>query len=124
MSNLGQNILVLEDNDERIVRIRQLWPACTIVKTAQACIDKLIDFQFVTLLLDHDLGGEVMVDSRREDCGMEVVRWIVAKRPRISECVVHSHNTPAAAVMVQELKKAGYYAVYAPFGDGKLWNPK
>lgn len=123
MSNLGLNILILEDNDERIARAKQLWPACTVVTTAAACIKKLQEREWVTLLLDHDLGGEVYVDSSREDCGMEVVRWLVANKINLQECVIHSHNSPAAAAMHQQLSKADYKSHLVPFGTG-FWKVK
>ena len=52
--------------------------------------------------LDHDLGGEVYVDVGRDDCGMEVVRWL-AREPRRhlrkARFTVHSHNMAAAFEM-------------------------
>jgi CheY-like chemotaxis protein len=65
--------------------------------------------------LDHDLGDETFVDSSRPDCGMEVVRWIVANRPTIGRIVVHTMNTPAGHAMVRALREAGYNAKYRSF---------
>ena len=50
--------------------------------------------------LDHDLGGEIYVDSSRPDCGMEVVRWLCAsRRDRFEKTlfIIHSHNAEAGA---------------------------
>jgi hypothetical protein len=76
-----------------------------------------MDEHTLTVFLDHDLGGEIYVDSNREDCGMEVVRWIVANKPRIEEIVVHTHNTPAGEAMVDSLSSAGYKVCYCPFNS-------
>jgi len=56
------------------------------------------------------------VDSGREDCGMEVVRWCLINKPQVNQFVVHSWNAPAGERMVEDLKNAGYKAVYSPFG--------
>ena len=88
-------------------------------KTAQGTIRLLHEFNhWDWVFLDHDLGGEQMVNSNREDCGMEVVRWIVENQPSIDNILVHSWNSPAGKEMVAKLKDAGYNAEYKPFG---LW---
>ena len=69
-----------------------------------------------TAFLDHDLGGEVYVDSDRPDTGMEVVRWVEAHRPPVARFVVHSFNGKAAEAMVARLDEAGYAVTRAPFG--------
>lgn len=74
------------------------------------------------MCLDHDLGGKVFVDSNREDCGMEVVRWIMRNRPFIGRVIVHSWNEPAARRMVADLRRRDYAVSYAPFGASE-WKP-
>lgn len=72
--------------------------------------------------LDHDLTGESYIDSRRNDCGMEVVRWLenitAEKRRKLSSIkfVVHSHNERAARQMVDRMKALGLQATHEPFG--------
>ena len=61
-----------------------------------------------TVFLDHDLGGEVFVESEREDCGMEVVRFIVENKPEIRQIVVHTMNGVAGIEMRNKLMDAGY----------------
>ncbi len=88
------------------------------------CIARLVD-PWDEVHLDHDLGGEIYVDSSREDCGMEVVRWLCLqpKEPLLATWFfVHSHNADAAVEMVQSLRRHGYQAVYRPFGiDVLTW---
>lgn len=67
------------------------------------------------LFLDHDLGEETFADSNIENCGMEVVRWMVKNKPIVKEVIVHSLNAPAAENMVELLKSAGYNAIRIPF---------
>jgi hypothetical protein len=67
------------------------------------------------LFLDHDLGGEVYVDSSRKDCGMEVVRFIVENKPKVSQIIVHTLNQNAGINMTNQLRNAGYEVKYIPF---------
>jgi hypothetical protein len=71
------------------------------------------------LFLDHDLGGEIHVDSAREDCGMEVVRFLAKNVAEyitvIDTIIVHSHNQPAAERMTYNLREFGYNTHYVPF---------
>jgi CheY-like chemotaxis protein len=114
-------ILFLDDSAERIEKAFEHFEDddVDIVVSAASAIEALrAKRKYDLVMLDHDLGGETWVDSNREDCGMEVVRWIVKKKPKIGRIVVHSWNSVAAPIMVEELKKAGYKATYKPFGFG------
>jgi hypothetical protein len=124
MTNLGQNALFLDDNEERGVRFLAAFPAARWVQTAEQAIEHIKTGKYVTLFLDHDLGGEAYVDSMREDCGMEVVRWMEANRPPVSEVVIHSHNPVAASQMVIALKKIYSDVHYLPFGRGEWWSKR
>lgn len=70
--------------------------------------------------LDHDLGGETYVHTGREDCGMEIVRWLEkqdAKRYSHVRFIVHSWNIPAGMKMTKRLQDKGYRVVRVPFGS-------
>jgi hypothetical protein len=77
--------------------------------TAEGAIRTMENEEFDFLFLDHDLGGEVMVSTEREDTGSEVVRWMVQQnwtnKPAI---IIHSLNTPAARSMQAALKEGGF----------------
>ena len=110
------NILFLDDSLARVKKFRSHCPSATLVHTSDNAISKLAsgttwDYVF----LDHDLGGEEYVNSEREDCGMNVVRWIVEHKPQISTIIVHSLNPPAAARMVDDLMAAGFTAYGVPY---------
>ena len=69
--------------------------------------------------LDHDLNGRTYVHSDREDCGMEVVRWLV--KQKVSDfdgCifVIHTWNEIAAPKMYNKLKNKGFKVKCQPFG--------
>ncbi|MFO0958922.1 MAG: cyclic-phosphate processing receiver domain-containing protein [Isosphaeraceae bacterium] len=111
-------ILFLDDDPERARAFREVCPEAAWVETVEACLEKLAE-PWDEVHLDHDLGGEVFVDRGRPDCGMEVVRWLVAEaRPHLRSCrfVVHSHNPEAACIMAWTLRMQGYRVEERPFG--------
>ncbi len=99
-------------------RNRTIW--CT---TAAEAIDILENYDLDEAHLDHDLGGEHFVDTRREDCGMEVVRWIEHRSAngleKLMDCkvVIHTWNIPAGRTMTERLKKLGLKVIQKPFGS-------
>ena len=110
--------LFLDDNKERIKKIKNSVPyTITIVTTTEACISKLEEDEWDLVFLDHDLNGEVYVDSGRKDCGMEVVRWIIKNQPIIRNIIIHTHNTEAGLLMLKQLQSAKYKANYIPFDN-------
>ena len=70
--------------------------------------------------LDHDLGGEQFVHTAREDCGMEVVRWLEKQDVALyshARFVIHTWNIPAGIKMTQRLQAKGYRVIRHPFGS-------
>lgn len=123
----GERVLVLEDNQERIDRFKSMFSGVTVVTTASECISRLQTLKYTTLFLDHDLNQEAYVDSRREDCGMEVVRFLERLKIRgmFNQALlisIHSHNVNAANAMLLALQRAGYKVSRLPFGFGEFWN--
>ena len=90
-----------------------------VVKTAEDAILALKTYKFDLVSLDHDLGGRVYQPSNSEDCGMEVVRWIVEHLPPIDCIIVHSWNIPASIRMADKLYRAGYDVKRMPLGFGQ-----
>lgn len=113
-----RRVLFLDDDVYRAEIFLALCPEAVWVETARACIDRLAE-SWDEVHLDHDLGGERYVDTTREDCGMEVVRWLCSQpRPHLDDArfFVHSHHLAAASIMVRCLLQANYTAEYRPFG--------
>ncbi len=106
-----ESILILEDNQDRIVKFRAMYPESIIVQEAHRAIECLSQDKTVWnwVSLDHDLKGELFVDSNRSDCGMEVVRWIVKNRPSVYKITIHSRNRHGSRIMYDTLK--GLYTV-------------
>jgi CheY-like chemotaxis protein len=75
-------ILFLDDNKERSNKLKSYFPYANTVETSMECIEQLEKESFQVVMLDHDLGGQVFVNSNSEDTVMEVVRWIVKNKPK------------------------------------------
>jgi type II secretory pathway component PulM len=110
-------ILFLDDDPGRIRWLRSQAPSATCCETAQEMIAAFSDAQgsIEWLFLDHDLGGEIHVDSNEPNTGMEVVRWLETHRKEVGTVVVHLLKTTAAQAMIERLACAGYHAVHVPF---------
>jgi hypothetical protein len=125
-------ILFLDDDPNRAAtaygRMTDEEKESTIwCRTAEEAIVTLRDYKKVLtdVFLDHDLGSETWVHSQREDCGMEVVRFLektYRKNPeqfqvfRAIRFIVHTWNTAAGPVMLSRLKAMGLNVTYTPFG--------
>ncbi len=88
------------------------------VKSVAECLPRLIE-TWEEIHLDHDLEGQTLVDPKREDSGMEVIRWLCKEpRPHLRQTrfFVHTHNFVAGLLMVLQMHDSGYTAEFRPFG--------
>ncbi|HVK37919.1 MAG TPA: cyclic-phosphate processing receiver domain-containing protein [Candidatus Kapabacteria bacterium] len=121
MSGAPKRILFLDDDHRRIAAFRAIVTEVecelAVVETADECIARLADGAWDLVLLDHDLGGEIYCDSAREDCGMEVVRWLSEHGGDHGGFIVHTHNEIAGAAMYLALEGMGYPVTQGMFGS-------
>ncbi len=112
-------LLFLDDDPRRAEIFLTEHPQAVWVETVVACIARLEE-NWDEVYLDHDLGGQQLVESANADCGMEVIRWL-CKEPRehlVSTLfIVHTHNLVAALLMVMQMRCAGFTAEFRPFGQ-------
>lgn len=115
-------VLFLDDDENRtkvfVSKIPRARTAPDVPSIVGLIERSIADHEPVSyLFLDHDLGGEIHVDSGREDTGMEVVRYLEKNnlQEHIREVIVHSHNEPAATEMLYKLWDAKYRAKRIPF---------
>lgn len=108
-------ILIVEDNDFRIALFKAYFDPLDhkvwYEKTSAGAIDVLTENADMDLIfLDHDLGDEVFVDSKREDTGAGVARWMVSSgfNPDVS-VTVHSLN-PAGSSNILHILRSGRFA--------------
>jgi len=125
-------ILFLDDDPHRAVlaynrmsekdRDKTIW-----CKTAEEAIITLWDYrgQLERVYLDHDLGNEDYMNTKREDCGMEIIRHLEKMENKCpkelnklkqTKIIIHSWNSHAAPIMRDRLLKLGLDAIWVPFG--------
>lgn len=106
-------IVSIEDDENRVKKFKSEFIGHDYVNyyDAQSGIEGLKG-QISVLLLDHDLGGMIMVDTADKNTGSEVVRYMQKNIIDVDNIIVHSLNEPAAQSMVSNLKNAGYANVY------------
>ena len=113
---LAYERMVKEDRDQTI------W-----CKTAEEAIQTLWDYRntLTKIMLEHDLNGEDYVNIKRNDCGMEVVRFLESLyKENLNEFlkfrqirfIVHTWNSVAGIKMCSRLKALHLNVHYIPFG--------
>jgi CheY-like chemotaxis protein len=116
-------VMILEDDHNRIRHFKSILELqvqdVSYHLTAESFIEQLENETKIDLmLLDHDLGDRVYVDTKDKNTGSEVARYIVMNKDqekfKSTKFIVHSFNGPAARFMVDILRQAGFQAAYAP----------
>lgn len=120
-------IVFLDDSPERAaLAFQRMTPSdqgrTFWTRTVEETIDMLKAYRdrLDIVSLDHDLGGQTYVYSGRDDCGMEVVRWLEKQNPTDYSHVrfiVHTWNQSAGIMMARRLRVRGYRVIRAPFGE-------
>lgn len=117
------NIFILEDNNERIEifkkYIYKLFPHCNleISEDAKGAEVNLIKFSYWDyIFLDHDLGGEIFVDSYKDNTGFQVAKFIKENNIQVGNIIVHSYNFEGVKKIMSILPDVSYY----PFGPETL----
>lgn len=101
-------ILILEDdpNRHRAFKTNFAPHEICITENSKECIQLLVDENWDMLFLDHDLGGQQMVESG-ENTGYEVAIFLEEHYMfRPATVVIHSFNPIGARKMSQALPSA------------------
>jgi CheY-like chemotaxis protein len=100
------NVLILEDNIERIEFFHERLKTHTITYTDQVDIAKteLLKGTYEYLFLDHDLDDRTYVDSEEKNTGYQLCRWL-AEHPELTfkNIIIHSMNSIGAQRMMELL---------------------
>lgn len=115
------NILVLEDDENRIIQFKERFfslfngknkdliiGVVEYARTAKEAIEFLKEtIHYDIIFLDHDLGGRVFVSSDDENTGSEVVRYLVenANQYANTRFIIHSFNPIGAKSMLNNIKE-------------------
>lgn len=116
-------VLVLEDDHNRHKQFKERFIengniSYTIVETAEACLTLLKNEKYDMVFLDHDLGGEVFVNSENRNTGAEVARRITEDRSSVIGSplfIIHSLNPTGSEYMENLLKKEFSQVYRIPF---------
>ena len=128
-------VFILEDDPNRIMVLREAAFTHDVVFT-ESCLGpngaievyarESAKAPFDLLLLDHDLGGRMFVDSNEEDTGAAFVRRLPDAPENPPDVVIHSYNADGAQNMLATLREKQYRrSIYIPFGNStlRLLNP-
>jgi len=106
-------VFILEDDPSRMDKfIKELL--CDEIhhaETVEAGKTLLLEYKYDLLLLDHDLGGEQMVDSAEENTGYQLAKFIPHTQNRDTPCITHTCNPIGADNILCVLP----HAVKVPF---------
>lgn len=108
-------VIFLDDDEYRQESAKSQMPFIHQTRTAEETIRAIQESDIVDyLFLDHDLGGEIYVDSSNKNTGAEVARWIQSNKPKIKNIIIHTFNPAGRKNMLSSLE--GYVVYASPFG--------
>jgi hypothetical protein len=113
-------VIFLDDDENRQRLMKSMLPCIIQTRTADETIaaieaESRVDYLF----LDHDLGGEIFVDSEEHNTGMTVAKWLVDNKRNIGTIIIHTYNHPAGQNMFFRLNNF-YLTITEPFASGNF----
>ena len=118
-------VFVLEDDPMRIAQFREAGIGHDLTIVTGLCGPDGAFAQwhppYDLVYLDHDLGGQQMVDSNEEETGAAFTRWLPFAGEHQPLIMIHSFNSVGAQRMAQTLRDKEYTRVGVwPFGSSLL----
>lgn len=117
-----KRVFILEDDPQRQDAFIDVLTGadvqiCADVVSARAVFRGPYDW----ILLDHDLGGRVFVDSDEDNTGYQFAKWLADTHPQDgASVVIHSWNVVGAMQMERALQDAAWSVLRVPFGTTVL----
>lgn len=108
-------IFILEDDPQRIkmFRIRLAEHELFFTDEVAEAKDTYIAFEpFDYYFLDHDLGGEIYVDSNYHNTGFQFAKFLAEQDLGKCQIVVHSLNPVGARNMLEVLPEGTQYVPF------------
>jgi len=107
-------ILLIEDSQERINQFKEWFPCnIDIAEDAKTAIELLKINTYNLFFFDHDLGGLVFVDSKEENTGYTVAKYIAENKIK-GNAIIHSWN-PEGAKNIQNILGRGHLMPFGTF---------
>ena len=116
-------LLIIDDSNERIATLRSWLPddVHPVVATSPGRALKVLDLDpgtvYAGILLDHDLGQQVVSDAEHGLTGLDVARRIALRISPDVPILVHSMSHQGASAMQQLLESAGFSATCIRFAE-------
>jgi CheY-like chemotaxis protein len=107
-------IFILEDNPNRMIKFRRELVGHEIdhAETVEDGTSLVVANKYDLIFLDHDLGGEEMVDSFKGSTGYKLAEFIASfTQNKTTPCVVHSCNPAGTDNIIRALP----HAIKIPF---------
>ena len=107
-------LLIIDDSNERITTLHQWLPGDVraVSTTSAGRALKILDLDpgtvYAGILLDHDLGQQVVAEAEHGLTGLHVARRIVQRVARDAPVLVHSMSWQGGSAMQQLLEAAGF----------------
>lgn len=111
-------IFILEDDPRRISWMKKNFYSgikLDITDVAKEAITLLTENRYDIVFLDHDLGGEQMVDSSVLNTGSTVAKMIHETKNKDLTVIIHSYNPSGAEIMINSMRNNGVECHYFPF---------
>ena len=116
-------LLIIDDSNERITTLRQWLPADVhaVSTTSAGRALKILDLDpgtvYAGILLDHDLGQQVVADAEHGLTGLDVARRISLRIAPDIPILVHSMSWQGGSAVQQLLEAAGFSATRIRFAE-------
>jgi len=111
-------VFILEDDLYRVNLFRKKLAAkhtLTITDNVFEAKKLLAENDFDVLFLDHDLGGEIFVDSSAENTGYQLAKWLEEQKKHYDQIIIHSCNPVGADMMAVRLDSCTENLSRVPF---------
>ena len=110
-------IFILEDDPNRIDWFKEnlMTDDLDITQDVAEAMKWLKSKEYDAVFLDHDLGGEVFVDSAEWNTGATVAQMIHETPNKVLDVVIHSWNPCGAKIMRDSMRANGVSCFYFPF---------
>lgn len=121
MNQARFRLMLIEDNQDRIDRIRSWLPGdCLLVVATSAgkaigILQRDRGYVYGAVMLDHDLHEQAATEDDLSLSGSDLVETLITHLSRDVPILIHSMNPTRAPLLAQRLNRAGFDVTRIPF---------